>query len=176
VNEHRVHLPVAGDRRARAEEAEPLPIAEESARKLLPVPSVAVAGAGAIDFVHALSKELVLSGHSPRVWLAETRVRGGADVMRGTGGEWVLRASPNEMDTAIEDLVRRNAPTASLTIAMGAPFIALRRATISVLVTRGVPLLEWDRPLREIRDRFDIVVTEPRPMLAHELVQRLVRR
>ncbi len=175
MNEHRIRLPVAGDRRARATEAELKSFAEEDARKPLPAPSVAIAGAGAIDFAHALREELMQSGRQFQVWFAETRVRAGSELTRGKDEEWVLRASPNEMDAALQNLTEQSSEAAAMTIAVGVPFIAWRRATLSVHVTRGVPLLEWDGTLRDMRGRFDIVMADPRPMLARELVSRLVR-
>lgn len=168
----RVHLPVAGDRHSRMEDAPTLCIAEDSERRPLPTPSIAIAGAGASKFAAALQREF---GHRSRVWVAELRAREGAELTRGNNGEWILRASGTEMDTGIEKLIERDAdPMSDVTIAVGAPFIASWRATISVLVTLGVPVLEWERSIRDLRGRFDLVISEPRPILARELSKRVI--
>jgi hypothetical protein len=103
-------------------------------------------------------------------WRARARARASAEI-REEGGATVIAASVDRIAAAIDDVVR--ARSAELVIAIGAPFVALYAPTLAILVTAGDAPLRWDPLVRSIRDRFALVIEEPRPRLARELVRRI---
>jgi len=65
---------------------------------------------------------------------------------------------------------------ADLVVATGLAFIAIRKPTLSVLITGGLASVEWKSEVRDLRHRFDLIVPELDAFLAGEIVTRLARR
>lgn len=172
MSEGRVRLRLAKDAAAQGDSA--LPVREGEARAPLGSPSIAVVaavrGADAEAFAAQLAEAAAGSGAAATTWRAALRERAGAETSEGT-----LRASAHAIGDALDALVA-GAGEAALRIAIGAPFVALRRADVSVLVTSGAAPVHWDPDLRALRDRFELIVAEPREGLARALIERMLRR
>jgi hypothetical protein len=142
-----------------------LPIRAEAERIDLGPRSIAVAGAQA-DAMAALLSE----GGASR-WRAQLRQAPG-EVVEASGPETIVRASADAIERAIERLAAsydRGEPL----VAVGEAFVAIARPRLAILVTGGAPAVSWAGDLRALRDRFDLVVEEPRPSLARELARAL---
>ena len=82
-----------------------------------------------------------------------------------------LLALPSALVSVEDELLK-----ADLVLATGLAFIAIRKPTLAVLVTGGVPSVEWKSEVRDLRHRFDLIVPELDAFLAGEVVKRLVAR
>lgn len=154
-----------------------LPIREGDARAPLGTPSIAVVAAVRAADAGVLAAQLEqaarTAGARVITWRASLREREGAETSEG-----VVRASADAIAPAVDALVAgvESADERTLRIAIGAPFVALRRADLSVLLTAGASSVHWDPELRALRDRFELLVPEPREGLARALVERLLGR
>ena len=153
----RVRLRLSGE-----EPLAPLEVAADPA----PIGCIALAGAhGGID-PEPMARALA-EGRPVARWRAIVRVREGAETIE-KDGETIVRASPAEIDAAL-DALRADA----LAVAIGSAFVARRRPRLAILITGGAGPVQWEPSIRAIRDRFDLVIDEARPALARELAQRL---
>ncbi len=66
-------------------------------------------------------------------------------------------------------------PDHALLLASGVGIVAIRRPSVSVLVTRGRAPGDWPADVRSVRDRFELIVPELDATLARELVSRVGR-
>jgi hypothetical protein len=130
---------------------------------------VAAAGAGPEGFGDALEDAARAMDRSVARHQLVLRARPGLERIEEGRGV-LLRVGLDALDQALDALD----PTADLRVAIGAPYVALARPTLSILVTRGLPPVSWEPSLRAIRDRFHLVVAEPGPGLARELALRLL--
>jgi hypothetical protein len=159
-----------------------VPVRAEETRAALPglwVAVVSAAGAhgggapAAEAFGAQLAEALRREGHAPRTWRAALRARAGAERAETSGTEGVLRASAEALPAALDAWIE-DAPTSAPTIALGLPWVALRRPRVAVLLTAGASPVHWEPEIRELRERFELVIPEPRPGLARALVRRLL--
>lgn len=172
MSDGRVRLRLAGE----AGQSAPLPVVSEEARVVLPEPTLAIAGPGAEALAGQIREAARALGATVHLWHAHVRAGGDTEQVAAAPEEMRVRAPAGAMEDALHDLVRQGGEGASLRIAVGAPFVALRRATLSILVTGGGPAVEWDPALRSLRDRFELVLGEPRSALARELARRVLAR
>lgn len=136
-----------------------------------PALSAVIAVVGACDAADegAMARALAEAAGGAR-WRAQAWSREGSEIAE-RDGEQVLRAAPAELDSALEGLRAEG-----LVVALGAAFVALRRPALAILVTGGASPVQWDPDVRALRDRFQLIVEEPRPALARELVAAIRRR
>lgn len=158
--------------------ASELPEAEESARVVLPAPSIAVAaaheGAPAEAMADALARAAVEAGQALVRWRALLGRHEGATWSEEGGGETVVCASVRAFAGAIAArLAAMPLPEGAMLVALGPAFVAACRPTLSILVTGGASPVQWDPAIRRIRDRFELTIAEPRARLAHRLVAGL---
>ncbi|AKF07802.1 hypothetical protein [Sandaracinus amylolyticus] len=164
MSEGRVRLRLQGE-----PEALTLPVREGEARVRVRAPSIAIVAAVRAADADAFATMIAeaASGRAVIEQRAAVRAKAGAETIDG-----VLRASSDALPGALDALIAHGADDA-LRVVIGAPFVALARADLSVLITSGSTPVQWDPQLRAMRDRFELVIPEPRPGLARALVARL---
>lgn len=112
-----------------------------------------VAAHGALDIApFARALRAALGGRLVR---AVVRAREGSEIVEG-GDETLVRASAGALEAAIESL------GAIEGVLIGAAFVALRRPRSAILITGGASPAQWDPSIRALRERFDLVLEEPR--------------
>lgn len=152
---------------------EPIPHVSDALRAPLGKVSIALAATSndvlmrALDVVREACKAQSIDTQELHVVLRKTE---GADIalpfIRGA-----LLALPNALVEVESELMN-----ADLVLATGLAFIAIRKPTLAVLVTGGVPSVDWKSEVRDLRHRFDLIVPELDAFLAGEVVKRLVSR
>lgn len=159
-------LPLVGDPASQAPAAWPL----EPAPPPTELPSIAIVRghAGAADgFAELLEGALRARGTE----VTRLRVEIGIEAEPTPAGAGVLRAAPSRMLDAVTALLA-SAPASGVLLLEGVAFVSTRRATLSVLIDAGAGPLSLDEPVRAVRDRFDLILPEPRAQLALELAAR----
>ena len=177
MSEARVRLRLAGE-----PDVVELPSRDDGARVPLPGPSVAVVAAheGAVRAAAELAARLAdatdaTGAAGSPVLRASVRARPGASRTEHPG-EIVLHASADALEAAIDGALAEVPAGAGLRVVVGAPFVALYRARVSILVTGGVSRVAWEPSLRAMADRFDVLLPEARPGFARALRARLLAR
>ena len=150
---------------------EPIPHVSDALRA--PFGRVSIALAGTSNAVLTRALEVVREACAREGVRAEElhvvlRKTDGADVVLP-----VIRGSLLALPSALAEVEPRLAE-ADLVLATGLAFIAIRKPTLSVLITGGVPSVEWKSEVRDLRHRFDLIVPELDAFLAGEVVKRLV--
>ncbi len=153
--------------------AEPLPVVEEA---ILPpfarasIALVVVAERWLEPACAALRAALL----EERVFAFELHTR-----VLGEGGREVRLAQGLRIEAPLVELharlrdAERAASDARLLVATGPAVLALRRPSVAVLVTGGVPRGEWGADVRSVRSRAQLIVPALDVALARELVTRL---
>jgi hypothetical protein len=152
---------------------EPIPHVSDALRAPLGKVSIALAATSndvlmrALDVVRAACQAQSVEAQELHVVLRRTD---GADIalpfIRGS-----LLALPNAL-VEVQDTLAE----ADLVIATGLAFIAIRKPTLAVLVTGGVPSVDWKSEVRDLRHRFDLIVPDLDAFLGGEVVKRLLSR
>ena len=172
MSEARVRLRLAGE-----PDVVELPSRDDDARVPLPGPSVAVVAAheGAVRAAAELAARLAdaTGAAGAPILRASVRARPGASRTEHPG-EIVLHASADALEAAIDGALAEVPAGAGLRVVVGAPFVALYRARVSILVTGGVSRVAWEPSLRAMADRFDVLLPEARPGFARALRARLL--
>jgi hypothetical protein len=147
----------------------------EGVRIPLPRPSIAVVaahdGARAVAMSELVGCAARAEGRPVVRWRAELRSRPGAE-WEDAGEEWIVRASADAFAEAIETRAPA-VPSGAVLVVTGAAFVAACRPTLAILITERASAVHWDPVVRAIRDRFDVVLSEPREALARRLVAGL---
>ncbi len=157
----RVRLPLAGD------EPVELPPVDDALRLAFAAPSIAVVGVerGLVEgALEVLRGACVASGvrHAELHAVLASREGVRHEPPR-------LEASLLEMPAGLLEAERRLA-SHELVLASGVALVAIRRPTVSILVTRGRGPSDWRIDVRSVRHRFELIVPELEPALARELV------
>ena len=87
----------------------------------------------------------------------------------------VIRGALLALPSALVEVEAEFAET-DLVLATGLAFIAIRKPSLSVLITGGLASVEWKSEVRDLRHRFDLIVPELDAFLAGEIVKRLMMR
>lgn len=156
MSDDRVRLRLAGEPAADA-----LPILDDP--PALPG-AIAIVGAHAGIDVEPMVRALRDALGAP-VTRVSLRTREGSEVIEGD--ETIVRASSSAIDATLAAL-----PGAGR-IVVGAAFVALRRPRLAILITGGASPVQWDPTIRALRERFDLVLEDPRASLARELARQL---
>lgn len=147
-----------------------LPPVDDGLRLPFAAPSLALLGARSADVEAALGtlRALPASRHREldvRVTEGEGRRHETAEGLRVEGELFALPGALADADGALA--------SASLVIATGAAVVALRRPTVTILVTGGATPSELPADVRSVRAHIDLVVPTLDAALARELVARL---
>jgi len=160
----RVRLPLAGD------EPVELPPVDDALRLAFGAPCIAVVGVerglaeGALEVLRGACASSAVR-HAELHAVLASREGARHEPPR-------LEASLPEMPAALLDAERR-LPAHALVLSSGVALVAIRRPTVSILVTRGRSPGDWRIDVRSVRHRFELIVPELEPALARELVVRL---
>ena len=150
---------------------EPIPHVSDALRAPIGKVSIALAGTSnavltqALDVVREACGQQGVKAQELYVVLRKTN---GVDVALP-----VIRGSLLALPSALVD-VESTLAGVDLVLATGLAFIAIRRPTLSVLITGGLASVEWKSEVRDLRHRFDLIIPELDAFLAGELVKRLV--
>lgn len=147
-----------------------LPVVADEERIALPRPSVVIVAASPRADAVGMADAIASAAGASTRWRVQQREREGTE-RADTPSEKVLRASEAELAAGIATLVAEGAD--GLLVAVGAPLVSLARPDLAILVTGHAAPVQWEPALRAIRDRFELIVAEPRPALAVELAKRL---
>ena len=174
MSEARVRLRLSGE-----PDVVELPSRDDDARVSLPGPSVVVVAAheGAVRATAELAARLAdaTGAAGSPILRASVRARPGASRTEHPG-EIVLHASADALEPAIDGALAEVPAGVGLRVFVGAPFVALYRARVSILVTSGVSRVAWEPSLRAMTGRFDVLLPEARPGFARALRARLLSR
>jgi hypothetical protein len=160
----RVRLPLA------ATDPEELPPVDDALRLPFEKPSLAVVGVepGLVERALAALREACAgAGRKVAEVHAVLAAREGARL----DGDRV-HASLFEVPEALLR-AERALQAHDLVLASGVALVAIRRPTVSILVTRGRAAGDWPMDVRSVRHRFELIVPELDAALARELVARL---
>lgn len=160
----RVRLPLAPT------DPEELPPVDDSLRLPFERPSLALVGVEEGLAERALAVLRDASAAAGRSFAEVHAVLSTREGVRREGAR--VEASLLEMPEALL-AAERALPPHDLVLATGVALVAIRRPSVSILVTRGRAPGDWPMDVRSVRHRFELVVPELDVALARELVARL---
>ncbi|MBX7196650.1 MAG: hypothetical protein K1X94_31650 [Sandaracinaceae bacterium] len=163
----RLRLPLLG-----AEPGEIPPI-DDALRVPFATPSIALVASPTADGVGARDalREALRAAGRASIELEVVVSDGPARVSRTELGHRI-DAPLLEIPDALAAIDRSLSP-GTCVLATGAAVVAVRRPTVSILVTGGAPPSEWGLEARSVRERFELVVPGVDTVLARELVARV---
>lgn len=168
MSERRVRLPLA------AVDPEELPPIDDALRAPFERPSIAIVSIDRREHEPTLeSLRGAASGLGHVIAEIRTTLREGAVAMESGSRGIELAAPLLEMPEALAR-AEQALPRHALLVASGVGLVAIRRPTVSVLVTRGRAASDWPVDVRSIRHRFELIVPELDATLARELVMRVL--